>query len=273
MMTTQRVITVVPYNPTWPTLFAEEAKKIANALGKNMITIHHIGSTSVPGLAAKPIIDIMPVVKDILAVDNRVGAMAALGYTVKGEYGIPFRRFFSKDNVNVHVFEEGNSDIHRHIKFAEYLKTHPDFLQAYAELKIKNAKDYPNDIVAYCNAKDSLIQEIEENIGLDSPRVVQTCLDAEWEQYHRIYQQQIYEPANEPYDRDDEWFSSPTHFHFVYRLGTKIIGILHIEFVNKQKADILTLALDNEYQTQEHEAYLLNFAEKWLKHQGKTIIK
>lgn len=75
-------IEVVPYNPNWPLVFEEEAAKIREALGDNYIDIHHIGSTSVPNLAAKPIIDIIPVVRDIHAIDKL--AMESLGYEVKG---------------------------------------------------------------------------------------------------------------------------------------------------------------------------------------------
>lgn len=91
-----RLIQVVPYDPNWPIKFAEEAKEVKIALGRNCIKIHHIGSTSVPDLSAKPIIDMVPVVLDITKVDDINTAMSALGYEAKGEYGMPFRRYFQK---------------------------------------------------------------------------------------------------------------------------------------------------------------------------------
>src|SRR5580698_1970268 len=87
-----RTIEVVPYNPEWPQMFEAEAALIKKALGDNCIAIHHIGSTSIPGLSAKPIIDILPVVKDILKVDAK--PIEALGYQAKGENGMAFRRYF-----------------------------------------------------------------------------------------------------------------------------------------------------------------------------------
>jgi len=87
-------IHVIPYHSEWPQLFEIEAAKIKQALSDNCITIHHIGSTSVTGLAAKPIIDMVPVVKNITTVDSAAKKMLALGYEAKGEYGMLFRRYF-----------------------------------------------------------------------------------------------------------------------------------------------------------------------------------
>ena len=86
-------ITIVPYNPEWQKSFEIEAQKIKTALGNNCIAIHHIGSTSVPGLAAKPIIDIMPVGSNITLVNEMSQNFEALGYEPRGEYGISGRRY------------------------------------------------------------------------------------------------------------------------------------------------------------------------------------
>ena len=85
---TIRKIEVVEYDPTWPKLFELEAERIKQVLGYNCIEIHHIGSTSIPGLSAKPIIDILPVVRDIQEVDKATKVMESLGYEAKGEYGM-----------------------------------------------------------------------------------------------------------------------------------------------------------------------------------------
>lgn len=97
------IVKVVAYDAKWPQLFEEKAKLIKSALGENCIAIHHIGSTAVLGLSAKPIIDILPVVKNILQVDQANFAMEQLGYTAKGEYGIPFRRYFQKGIAIGHI--------------------------------------------------------------------------------------------------------------------------------------------------------------------------
>ena len=105
-----RKIEVVDYCPEWKEKFWQEAAKIQEILGENCITVYHIGSTSVKGLRAKPIIDLMPVVKELEAVDLHNKEFEALGYECKGEYGILGRRFFMKGGDlrthHVHIFAE-----------------------------------------------------------------------------------------------------------------------------------------------------------------------
>lgn len=93
-----RKVEVVPHNPRWRDVFEMESKLIVRAFGKNFVAIHHIGSTSISGIYAKPIVDILVEVKDITKVDEQSAAMESLGYEVMGEFGIPDRRFFRKDN-------------------------------------------------------------------------------------------------------------------------------------------------------------------------------
>jgi len=95
-----RKIEVVPYDPMWTKAFEQEAEALKKALGENCVEVHHIGSTSVSGLSAKPVIDMIPVVRDITKVDEANEAMKALGYDPQGEYGIPFRRYFQKGGNN-----------------------------------------------------------------------------------------------------------------------------------------------------------------------------
>ncbi|HHY78146.1 MAG TPA: GrpB family protein [Clostridiales bacterium] len=159
-------VEVVEYNRDWPALFEEEVEKIRNILGDELIEIHHIGSTSVEHLKAKPIIDIMPVVKDIEKVDNYNEEFIKLGYEPKGEYGIPGRRFFRKGGTirthHVHIFDINNTnEIVRHLAVRDYLRTHPQDAYEYGELKSKLAALYPWDIEAYCNGKDAFVKELE----------------------------------------------------------------------------------------------------------------
>ncbi len=145
------MIEIVTHNPAWSKMFESEAVKIKKILGSNCINIYHIGSTSVPDLAAKPIIDIMPVVHDIKAVDLCNFNMQQLGYEVKGEYGFMLRRFFIKKNAfYVHVFEENNPEIERHLKFCDWMRNHPNDRNEYASLKEKLAQKFSHDRTSYC---------------------------------------------------------------------------------------------------------------------------
>lgn len=159
-------VEVVDYNPEWPILFREEAEKIKGILGDELIEIHHIGSTSVENLKAKPVIDIMPVVRDITKIDACNEAFERLGYEPKGEFGIAGRRFFRKGievrTHHVHIFDISNSkEVKRHLAVRDYLRTHPQEAFEYGQLKSKLADLYPSDIEAYCNGKDAFVKELE----------------------------------------------------------------------------------------------------------------
>lgn len=159
-------IELVPYTPEWNVVYKVEAAKIAHALGKTLLDIHHIGSTAIPGIVAKPIVDILPVVKDIQEVDRLTSSLEALGYEAKGEYGMPGRRFFIKKQngkrlFNVHVFEVGHVDVERHLRFRDYLRNHPDVAQAYSDLKKDLVKKSPDDIEKYCWGKEDFVKGVE----------------------------------------------------------------------------------------------------------------
>ena len=132
-------IEVVPYDPAWPEMYEEEKRLILQILGEQLIAIYHIGSTSVPGLAAKPIIDIMPVVRDVGQIDRLQPAFEAIGYEYMGELGIPGRRYLRKGGDDrthqIHIFEESNEkDILRHLAVRDYLRLYSDARKAYGRL-------------------------------------------------------------------------------------------------------------------------------------------
>lgn len=173
-------VEVVSYSSKWPNIFNVEAEKIKTALGDNLVEIHHIGSTSVPGLAAKPIIDMIPVVTDIKAVDSCNDAMAQLGYDIKGEFGIPFRRFFKKDGFNIHVYRMGNPEIERHVKFRDWLTKHPHERENYQKLKMKLAEKHAYDIFSYCMGKEEFVSKIDKLSGFSGFRITAAITDTEW---------------------------------------------------------------------------------------------
>lgn len=161
-----RQVEVVPYDQAWPRLFEAEAASLAALLGDELVSIHHIGSTSVPGLLAKPIVDILPVVRDIERIDALNDLLLAAGYVPKGENGIPGRRFFTKDvvgvrRVHVHAFAAGHPEIARHLDFVAFLRAHPADAQAYADLKRDLARRFPNDTVGYTEAKSEFIRAVD----------------------------------------------------------------------------------------------------------------
>ncbi len=161
-----REVRVVPHDPRWTDEFKREAQRLRAVFGENLVEVHHIGSTAVPGLAAKPIVDVLPVVRDIHLVDALNDDMTTLGYTARGEFGLPGRRYFTRDENgarthNVHVYEAGNPEIERHLAFRDYMISHPGEARAYGRLKEELAKRFPTDFEAYMDGKDAFIQERE----------------------------------------------------------------------------------------------------------------
>lgn len=161
-----REVKVTSYNPVWNSIYTQEAEKIRHLFGNELKGIYHIGSTSVEGLSAKPIIDIMPIVQNINKVDMFNNEMINLGYKPKGENGIKGRRYFQKGGDHrthhVHIYQAGSVEIHRHIAFRDYLRSHPNDKKVYGELKEKLAAVYPNDINSYISGKEQMAKDIEQ---------------------------------------------------------------------------------------------------------------
>lgn len=160
-------IEVVNYRSIWEEKYNQEAKRIKYILGDLFVNIYHIGSTSVKGLKAKPIIDIMVVVAFIDKVDEFNSNFEALGYECMGEYKIPGRRYFRKGGDKrthqIHIFEETNLfDIERHLAVRDYLRTHHAVAVEYGRLKERLASEFPNDIEGYSDGKDSFIKNMEQ---------------------------------------------------------------------------------------------------------------
>jgi GrpB-like predicted nucleotidyltransferase (UPF0157 family) len=160
-----RKIEVHPYKDQWKMMFQEERKRLEQVLESECIAIHHIGSTAVKGLQAKPIIDMLIVVKDILHIDRFDSDMIDIGYLPKGENGIVGRRYFQKGgNIrthHAHIFQNGHSAIERHIALRDYLCKHSDVAKEYGKYKQKLSQLFPWDKVSYSKGKIPLIIEME----------------------------------------------------------------------------------------------------------------
>ena len=162
-----RKVKVVKHNPEWQNLFKEESQSIIKTLKENIVAIHHIGSTAIPGIYAKPIIDLLVEVNQIDLIDRRNRDMERLGYQAMGEFGIADRRYFRKDDASgtrthhVHIFEINSPQIKRHLAFRDYMIAHPAEAEQYSDLKRKLAKQFPEDIESYMDGKDEFIKNID----------------------------------------------------------------------------------------------------------------
>ncbi|HHW01006.1 MAG TPA: GrpB family protein [Clostridiaceae bacterium] len=158
-------ITLVEYDPGWPDLFEREAERICSVLGSKVLQIEHVGSTSVPGLCAKPIIDMILVVENSANEPSYVPALEAAGYKLKIREPEQFehRMFKGPDtDVNLHVFSSGTSEIDRMLCFRDWLRSNKADREKYAEVKRSLAKNTWRHIQHYADAKTSIIHEIME---------------------------------------------------------------------------------------------------------------
>ena len=262
-------VEVVPYDPAWSAMFDQEAALIRMALGKNCVAIHHVGSTSIPGLAAKPIIDIVPVVKDILQVDTN--ALEAFGYRDRGELGMLFRRYYTKGpserTHHLHIWEEGNPEIDKHLFFRAYLIDNPAELKRYEDLKLNLAINYSNDRNAYTLGKDDLITEMLQKTGFQGLSMVQALTPREWERVKYFRQHYFFRLLNikDPYTKT---FKNPSHFHIVLRKGMIIIGYAHLQFWLEDRAALRIIVLEEPFRNQGISRIFLQSLERWLCHQG-----
>lgn len=149
-------------------MYHDESKSILQALGSNAVAAHHIGSTAIPICFAKPIIDILIEVDNLFLVDSRNPMMQQIGYQVMGEYGIPHRRYFRRNNAlgmrlyHVHVFTKGNPNIERHLAFRDFLNQNPNWAQKYSDLKRDLAAAHSKSSRHYTDAKTEFVTMIDE---------------------------------------------------------------------------------------------------------------
>jgi GrpB-like predicted nucleotidyltransferase (UPF0157 family) len=156
-------IVLVAYDPRWPAMFDREADRIRSALARLAIRVEHVGSTSVPGLAAKPIIDIVLAVPDSAHEAAYVPALEAAGYRLHNrEPGwLEHRMFKGPDvDVNLHVFSAGEAEIDRMVLFRDWLRSHDDDRDAYVRVKRELAQRTWRYVQHYADSKSAIVQEI-----------------------------------------------------------------------------------------------------------------
>lgn len=161
-----REIKVVSHRSEWETAFLKEATVLKTLLGDVLLAVHHVGSTAIPGILAKPTIDLLGEAVSLEAVDSLSPIMATNGYLVRGEYGIPQRRYFvkgtpDKHTHHIHIFPAGHPEVIRHINFRDYLIAHPETAAAYSLLKEKLAQQFKYDSAGYTDGKSEFIQDVD----------------------------------------------------------------------------------------------------------------
>ena len=273
----KKIIEVVPYDPNWPHIYEKEAALIRQALGGNCLAIHHIGSTSVPGLAAKPKIDIIAVVQDPLLARDQ---LEKIGIQYRGEYNIPLHYGFSKRgdiDLNLHVYEEFHPEIELNLCFRDYLRSHPNKRDDYARLKeelIQDESSFTKENSPFTNytlRKGDFIREVLREAGFNRIRMLKCNDNTEWAAAKHFRDTYFFGPhgIDDPYT----WtFNHEEHAHLVLYQGTEIVAYAHIQFWPDKRAAIRIIATDENKRNQRFGSSFLTLIEKWLRSLGVKSI-
>ncbi|HUF54436.1 MAG TPA: GrpB family protein [Dehalococcoidia bacterium] len=174
-------IVLADYTPAWAELFAEERDRLQEAIGQWAAAIEHVGSTAIPGIAAKPIVDIGVALHDLGDAIKCITPLVEMGYECKGEFGIPERIYFRKptdeplpgqinDGVGrthqIHMYQRDHHQFIWHIAFRDYLRAHAEERDAYEALKRRLAIEHAGDIEAYAEAKGDFVQGVLRKAGV-----------------------------------------------------------------------------------------------------------
>lgn len=264
-----KTIDVVPYDPNWPCIYEKEGALIRQALGDNCLAIHHIGSTSVPGLSSKPKIDMIAVVQDPLLARNQ---LEKISIQYRGEYNVPLHSGFSKRgdiDLNLHVYEESHPEIELNLMFRDQLRAHPSIRDDYARFKKKLIQDQSSfhkensDFTNYTLRKGDFIRNVLREAGFNKTRMLRCNDDTEWQAAKHFRDTYFFGPhgIEDPYT----WtFNHEEHAHLVLYQGTEIIGYAHIQFWPDKRTAIRIIAVDENKRNQNFGSEFLTLTEKWL---------
>ena len=258
-MSNQVNIDVVPYNEEWPKMFKIREKELKEALKDNVIKIIHFGSTSVVGLAAKPKIDIMCIVKDLKKAATQV---ESIGYTGRGELNIPLRLFYSITKpfvTHVHLLLEDNGDIGWSLKIAEFLRENEKAREMYQNFKLELVKQNQNgfqlhagSVNEYTVKKGVIIHEIAKMAGIDAIRFVIASNENELEEF-----KDIPTPEN-------------SHNLCLYK-GLDIVCIAQVTFDEKSKTGKINFITPKVKDDGTYENMMKENIKKWLQFHDITI--
>ena len=157
-------VSLVPHDEKWEDEYKLAASELTAIIGENLMEIHHVGSTAIKGIAAKPILDIAIAVKDAALLN--IAGMEAAGYEYRGDAGVPGRHFFVRrvggeiSTHHIHCYLKGNDNYNSVILFRDFLNENPDYARRYNALKIELASKYADDRAAYGEAKTAFIEHI-----------------------------------------------------------------------------------------------------------------
>lgn len=255
------MIKISSYNPDWYDQYKSEKQLLKSTLGSKIVLIEHIGSTSIPGCPAKPILDIMIVLPSIQNESEITKYLQAIGYT-RRYWSFFMRLFFYKDGspeVQLHIFQQGYSEIERFIKFRDWLIQHPDDLQKYKNLKISLANENSNDLENYSFKKESFVTEIELKAGWCCGRLLEPYTEEEKQLIQDIQSTCNINPGD-------------TKKSFIIRHNNKYIGYAFILVHNQRIATIRLFGTNDIFYQDPIQNDIRTDLTMWLKNQNIQTI-
>ncbi len=170
-----------PHDPAWPAMFEQQARRLRPIFAQSLVAMHHVGSTAVPDLMAKPEIDLLVVVESVEMADVWTVGLFELGYRRGGNLS-PGHLFYKRDveetrTHKIHVCRAGHMEIDRMLRFRDYLRSHPDVREEYQTLKLRLEAENTAGIREYVNAKTPFIEGVRiDRPFLPSPYLLQWTL-------------------------------------------------------------------------------------------------
>jgi GrpB-like predicted nucleotidyltransferase (UPF0157 family) len=265
-------------------IFDVEATKIRAALVDSLLEIHHVGSTAVEGLSAKPKIDIVACVNNL---DFDYQGLINLNYEYRGGFNLPFRRTFTYRsidlNINLHVFEKDDPEVELNLLFRDYLRSYPEARKEYAALKYRLLQDEANHkkdramYRGYTLGKSDWIEGIIRQTGFNGLRFVICTHYREWDAVKKFRNQYFCElnaakhpfaPTKTSVDNYTWTFDHVDHKHVVLYKGMDIIGYAHIQLWPEKRATLHIIIIDKKYQGKGYGKTLMALIEKWMGLEG-----
>jgi len=167
-MASRVAVQLETHNPDWARWAAREVERLRTVVGESLLKVHHIGSTAISGIVAKPILDLLPVFQSLAELNAARPMFESLGYDWRGEYGLPGRRYCTLRDpqtgrrlVHAHGYAAGDPEIARHLAFRDYLRAHAEIAGAYEAEKKRCRLLHPHDSGAYSEAKNAWIQPVQ----------------------------------------------------------------------------------------------------------------
>lgn len=266
-------VEIIPYQSQWPLIFLRESENIKKLLGNNVVAIHHVGSTAVPGLDSKDKIDICLQIKDA---KSAIINLEKIGFKYSGEWNIPFKyglTYRHNMKMNLHMFDFAHPAIESNLLFRDYLRNTPSACEEYTELKYKilqdsscHEKDNPF-LYNYTLRKSSFIKSILQQVNFDKI-YMQYCIDDYELQTARILRKKYFVQTNNIKDQYACTFDDKNHKHIVLYEGVDIVAYAHIQLQQGYSANIHILIVDEQYKNKDYGTKFMNLIEKWFRFNG-----